>query len=161
MSVIVCVCSWLGQVTAAFFLPKWQQSGKAKRVKRNSGREVGESGVLIDFTACRCSKKKSRGNSKHSHTRTHTHKLVCFGRVPCTGSVVFLGTGIGINENTACLLFPISQLCTYSHGCPMKWSGKRGRHASLGPPWYVAQDRYRCNREGFPAGHASCEWPSA
>lgn len=69
MSVIVCVLlAWT--ITAAFFLPKWQQSGKAKRVKRNSGREVGESGVLIDFTACRCQKKKPR----KLKTLTHTHK---------------------------------------------------------------------------------------
>lgn len=86
--------------------------------------------------------QKNRENSKH--TQTHTHKLVCFGRVPCTGSVVFLGTGIGINENTACF-FPFPNYVLTHMAAP--WSRGEARATCFARP---AQDRYRCNREGFP-----------
>lgn len=139
MSVIFCVLlAWTSHcgVFPAQVTTKWE----GRKSKRNLWREVGAKGCAYWFYGLSMFKK----TEKTQNTQTHTHKLVCFGRVPCTGSVVFLGTGIGINENTACF-FPFPNYVLTHMAAP--WSRGEARATCFARP---AQDRYRCNREGFP-----------
>lgn len=158
MSVIVCVLlAWTSHcgVFPAQVTTKWE----GKKSKKKFGKGGRGKRCAYWFYGLSMLKKIKKPRKLKTLTHTHTHSQISLFWSRAVHGLSGFSRNRNRDKRKYSLLafshFPIMYLLTWL------WGGKRGRHASLGPPWYVAQDRYRCNRQGFPSGHASCEWPSA